>query len=204
MIKQPASMFIFLLLNEVYADSTPYASITSLAGYKSLRACAQGCIYHDDFGCVGDSIGQLLSCTYSCSNFAWDGCYCRPDLQTDAESFLSKCVSSACTIGDVALDVSAVVSLYDGYCISAGYTALRAPKVVTATTTIGNQFTGTTNVVASGAQLTPASQPTGTVYVTIVRGSDGGTTTTWVTDSKWILGVFVALSCAILAGIAIL
>jgi hypothetical protein len=122
MPRRTALLLILSLLPRPAPADSPQ-TIYAGDGFKQLRACAQGCFEYNDDGCVRDVIADHVACSYNCFTYALDGCICRPDLQTAAESWLTSCVSSACTDGgQSSVDIASAVSLYDGYCLAAGYT----------------------------------------------------------------------------------
>lgn len=93
-----------------------------------------------------DGIAKVISCqTQGINTGALDSCWCRPDLQPRAETYLSTCVSSSCKSGGgaVTVDVSSAVSIYDNYCLGKGYTANQSPQSVPATTTDAGTAAGT-------------------------------------------------------------
>lgn len=109
---------LLLFLTPVSADNGAL-SICEYQPISGLRLCASWCI---TFGNTDhcDKLAMFLSCG------VWGGpqsairndCYCRPDLFSTAHSFLSSCVNSACSSNSV--DVTQAISVYDGYCNSAG------------------------------------------------------------------------------------
>jgi hypothetical protein len=77
------------------------------------------------------------------------------------------------------VDISSAVSLYDGYCLSAGYTALRGPASNAATTT----------TEGVGGQTQTAGV---TVFTTVTSGSLPASI-----PSKWLLGMVIGLCAGI-------
>ena len=92
----------------------------------------------------------------------------RIDLQPVAESYLTSCVKSKCTIGDSSIDISSAGSIYNYYCSSKGYIYVAAA-------------TTTTQEIAPASTTPQVPQATTTVYVTIYRSS--GTLTGGITYS---------------------
>lgn len=90
-------------------------SIDQSDTYRQQRACAVGCfISFDD---IGYPIAQKISCpTFRVQN----DCFCRSDLQFDANSWISSCVNTVCTRNS--FDINRATKLYDDYCTSNGYT----------------------------------------------------------------------------------
>jgi hypothetical protein len=92
--------------------------------YSSQKPCAQGCFLGDFAGCGIDEVANAIGCNYNyCGNSigATNGCYCRTDLQSVAQSYVSECVKTKCTIGDSEIDISSAVSIYDAYCVANGF-----------------------------------------------------------------------------------
>lgn len=139
-------------LSLTLAQNTAFQTIYSLDFYSSQKPCAQQCFINTGLGCHVDTVASAIGCEYNaCSaNYgAPNNCYCRIDLQSVAESFLTSCVKSACTVGDSSIDISSAGSIYNYYCSSLGF-----PSTVPATTT-----------TPGGAQATT------TVYVTVYHSS---------------------------------
>jgi hypothetical protein len=135
------------------AQNTLLQTIFSLDIFSSQKPCAQACFIRGGY-CFQDIVGDALGCVndnvcgLGSSGLAPNECYCRTDLQSVAESFLTSCVKNACTVGDSKLDISSVGSIYNYYCSSQV-----SPVNVPATTT----------------QESP--QATATMYVTVYRSS---------------------------------
>jgi hypothetical protein len=103
--------FFFLLLRTV---SSQTVSIQYVSAYTSQRECALACqgINPND----ANLIAEALSCA---TGPIENSCFCRSNLQAEAENRISTCVQSMC--GDTQDATSAVVSIYDAYCTSAGF-----------------------------------------------------------------------------------
>jgi hypothetical protein len=146
---------LLFYLTLIRAQETLPQTIFSLDIFSSQKPCAQACFTTGIIGgCFGDIVGDALGCVNdnSCGQgsrgLAPNDCYCRTDLQSVAESFLTSCVKNACTVGDSSIDISSAGSIYDLYCSSQGF-----PTNGAATTT------------------EESSQATTTVYVTVYRSS---------------------------------
>lgn len=98
---------ILLLPHHRASSQTQTVSIRSEDGYKTLRLCAQVCVWGYPSG------GDLLT-NLNCASPWYNVCLCREDLAPAASSFLSKCVNRDCSSSTV--DVAQAVSLYDSYC----------------------------------------------------------------------------------------
>jgi hypothetical protein len=159
-------LLVLVLIISISEAQTTRQTVYSLQGYSDLQPCAQSCIMDPDSCRVGgiDQIAINIGCQYNwCSSDlgAAESCYCRPDLQTVATKYLTKCVTAACTLGDPNIELSSAVNLYQGYCSSKGY--LATPASAPASTT-----------VAGGATTTA----TKTVYVTVTANSSHSYSTT--------------------------
>jgi hypothetical protein len=100
----------FFLLRTV---SSQTVSIQYVSAYTSQRECAFACqgINPND----ADVIANALSCdTEPIEN----SCFCRSDLQAEAENYISTCVQRMCSNTQ---DATSAVSIYDAYCTSAGF-----------------------------------------------------------------------------------
>jgi hypothetical protein len=178
LLSSVSSLFCLFLLPGIIsltaAQTDAPQTIASLDGYTQLRACAQTCFDYGNDGCAGDNVADHIGCAYGCFTVAHDSCYCRADLQSKAESWLSACIKSGCTLGgDTSIDISNAVGLYEGYCTSQGYSALQTPASTPATTTTRQAQTATT----SQAQTPPTTAevstmvPATTVVVETVTSS---------------------------------
>jgi hypothetical protein len=89
-----------------------------------LRPCAQECFYGGAF--VGpDRVAMNMGCDHDPIR---NECFCRSDLQVNADSFLKSCVNSLCKSNT--LDTNSALSIYDAYCKTAGFSR----DAITATT----------------------------------------------------------------------
>lgn len=139
--------------------SDSHQSLTSLDALTSLKPCAQNCIANiyclAGSCCWNDFIASAIGCGWNCygsSGGALNGCYCRTDLMPVANSYLTGCVKSACTIGDYSIDLSSAAGLYNGYCNGLGY-YLATTTTADATTTPTLVPGGTTLVVTETSGL---------------------------------------------------
>jgi hypothetical protein len=156
--RRPKTLLYGLLfhLASALAQGNLPQTVFSLPVFSSQKPCAQSCFRSADwvFGCFVDMVGGALGCAGGgvCGTgtigLATNNCYCRTDLQSVAESFLTSCVASSCTIGDSSMDISSAGSIYDYYCSSEGFPV---------------------NMPAATTQGSP--QATTTVYVTVYRSS---------------------------------
>ncbi|RYC61012.1 hypothetical protein CHU98_g5198 [Xylaria longipes] len=107
------AIFPLLLLLHLAASET--ASITQAAVFASQRPCAQGCFTYD-LSEGPDRLAQAIGCDYDNPP---NECFCRPDLQADADAFLQSCVNRECSQNT--LDTNSATSIYDEYCTGAGF-----------------------------------------------------------------------------------
>ncbi|KAF2679963.1 hypothetical protein K458DRAFT_421804 [Lentithecium fluviatile CBS 122367] len=113
-----SSVFLPLLhVSITLCEQIVSASIESYSGYLQQKQCVKDCIWkgswYDDTKPLMPGIG--------CSNPLINDCLCRSDQAPPASKFLTTCVHSSC--GTTAtVDLSRAVSVYDAYCIEAGYT----------------------------------------------------------------------------------
>jgi hypothetical protein len=118
---------LFYLASTLAQENLPQ-TIFSLDAFSSQKPCAKSCFTTGQLGyCFVDMVGSALGCVddsacgLGTSGLATNNCYCRTDLQSIAESFLTSCVKSACTAGDSLIDISSAGSIYDSYCSSEGF-----------------------------------------------------------------------------------
>ncbi|KAK3324882.1 hypothetical protein B0H66DRAFT_106526 [Apodospora peruviana] len=98
-LRLPLPLLLLLLtLSPVVSAITDAVSIASVPAWRSLRSCAQGCIF-----CRGDS-PELLADGLGCGGPWPNSCFCRTDLNSIATQFLSSCIHLRCTVGDARLD----------------------------------------------------------------------------------------------------
>ena len=151
---------LLLLLGLLFAQfrftlsASSVQTIASADAYPLQRKCVKSCYWSQ--GC--DLVGNILGCDSGCyGTAALDSCWCRPDLQSSAESYISSCVKSMCSTvgGEVSLDISTAVSLYGGYCTGKGYSAM-----VEAVTTPATTATKTSNNIEVIATFSAAMAST--------------------------------------------
>lgn len=134
-------LFVLILrLPSALANSqdTITQTMTNVKAWQDLDLCARNCFQSWELGCWIASLDTTIGCGDSniCSELAINGCYCRTDKQSVATSYLSLCVSSACTVGDPQVDINSAVGIYTGYCAGLGYEVVTGlPASVAATTT---------------------------------------------------------------------
>jgi hypothetical protein len=150
-----------IILPVFYTGVVAAASTVSIANYPGLgqqHGCVQTCLNGN--GVFTDVSGGPLSCDTPYVN----NCFCATASAALASSFLSSCASSRCDAGDLPDDVTSAVSIYDGYCLTAGYT-----------------LPGASNFMATPAATTQnPNSPT----VTVTQTVRSGTTTSTLSSSK--------------------
>jgi hypothetical protein len=134
----PFTLLWLLLQSPLILADAP-VSFHQASGYATQRVCAFGCF--EDFHDPGYPIARELSCP--------NDCFCRPDLQPTATSYISSCLNGKC--GRNSLDISRGLAIYTDYCTAAGYTT-EAPPITPAPTgafTVTRERTVTVTVTAS-------------------------------------------------------
>ncbi|KAI1754530.1 hypothetical protein F4782DRAFT_528451 [Xylaria castorea] len=106
---------IFPLLALLHLAASETASITQASVFASQRPCAQGCFSYD-LGEGPDRLAEGIGCDYRNPP---NDCFCRPDLQADADAFLRSCVNRECSQNTQ--DTNSATSIYDEYCTGAGF-----------------------------------------------------------------------------------
>lgn len=137
---------LLFYLSLTLAQNTAPQTLSSLSIFSSQKPCAQSCFIVNDFGCLIDNIGIAVGCVPDggCQRAAAsNNCYCRTDLQSVAESYLTSCVQNSCTVGDSSIDMSSAGSIYNYYCSSQGFPV----NVLATTTQEGTQATATMYVL---------------------------------------------------------
>jgi hypothetical protein len=96
-------------------------------------------------------IGRAEDCPTGCGA-AQEHCYCRPDLQPIAYSWIGDCIKRNCApAGTITLDLQTASGIYTGYCSAAGY-----PDMVVPTTSI-KTITSSKALVAPSPTTSDAS-----------------------------------------------
>jgi hypothetical protein len=159
----------FLLLVPVSGNTLPQ-SIASGDGYKNLDPCAQSCVAGRDGPCDSGPIEAAIGCNMDCNDWGRNDCFCRGDKQSIATSFLSSCISVACTLGNPAIDISSGAGLYTDYCLSNGYALVPGATLTPATFPAATAVKPTDTTPPNGAAATTVYVST-TVYVQISEGA---------------------------------
>jgi hypothetical protein len=170
-LKTLVTVLLFCLAPAI-AQSTALQTINSLEVFSSQKPCAQACFSaNNGYNCQEDVLASVIGCQNSCNTNAPNYCYCRTDLQSVAESYLTSCVRSACTVGDSSIDISSAGSIYSYYCSSIGFPA-PVPATTTrdsaaATTTPDSAAATTTQDGAAATTTQDGAAATTTAYVTV-------------------------------------
>jgi hypothetical protein len=159
--KTLVTVLLFCLAPAI-AQNTAAQTIHSLDVFSSQKPCAQLCFSANGYNCQEDILASVIGCQNACNTNAPNYCYCRTDLQSVAESYLTSCVKAACTIGDSSIDISSAGSIYSYYCSSIGF-----PVPVLATTTQDSAQATTTQDSAQATATQNGAQATTTAYVTV-------------------------------------
>ncbi|KAF2247427.1 hypothetical protein BU26DRAFT_566406 [Trematosphaeria pertusa] len=159
------SLFAVLLsLHTAYAQvGTVTQDITTISAFPLQKDCAQSCFVRTG-ACPYDVLGSEIGCATvgGCRNSGWQAtndCYCRPDLQVPAQSYLTSCIEYYCSVGDYSIDASTAGGIYAQYCSEKGYTSQAAPATVEATTT-GGASGGTKTAGGVGGVTGPTATST--------------------------------------------
>lgn len=140
----------------------PFApiSIYSLQAYSTARPCAAGClhyngIWHCGFNAGYHDLGSDLGCGCSPLN----ACWCSSGLQSSATSYISSCVSAACTkMGNIDGDIKSMLDLYGGYCATANVEVSSMPAQTTAATITPAAAISRTTTRSVGSSYPAATQ----------------------------------------------
>jgi hypothetical protein len=112
-----SSLRLFSYVSLSLAQTSP-ETIYQLDIFTEQKPCAQDCFTGYAGGCNWDALAIAIGCQYNyCgSGFgAPDRCFCRLDLQSVGQSYLTSCVKAACTIGQSSIDISSAGSIYNFY-----------------------------------------------------------------------------------------
>ncbi|PMD38761.1 hypothetical protein L207DRAFT_530231 [Hyaloscypha variabilis F] len=164
---------LLFCLSLTRAQDTLPQTIFSLPVFSSQKPCAQACFTTGPLGyCFEDMVGDALGCVtdnacgLGSKALAPNDCYCRTDLQSVAESFLTSCVQSSCTVGDSSIDISSAGSIYLEYCSSQGFPinvpASTTQEIPQATTTVASPSLQQTSPTNSGVSSAPGSSSSST------------------------------------------
>ncbi|OCL01288.1 hypothetical protein AOQ84DRAFT_404163 [Glonium stellatum] len=141
-------------------SAIPTLSIESQEAFSSLRGCVQDCIYSGP----SDGSGALPRALQCWGTPAYDGCVCRSDMVSTANSFLTICASKYCSgnTDDIASAVSAYTAYCDGAMNKAAVTAATGGGAAASTAaSTGARNTGTSVKATGSASSSPTSSSTG-------------------------------------------
>ncbi|KAK5065379.1 hypothetical protein LTR84_001217 [Exophiala bonariae] len=150
---QPFFHLTFAILTTIISAAT--VTLTNLPAYQSQRSCATQCFY-SGFSSGGgpDRLANQLDCSVDPIE---NDCFCRADLQDDADALIQSCVYDLCSRNTI--DVSSAVSIYDSYCTAAGFE--RAVET-TSVGGAGGGSSGTGSPTSNGAYQTNPPPPSST------------------------------------------
>ena len=98
---------------------TAYVSISDSPAYATARPCAAGCLWDntDIWTCGVNSGWYDVAQELQCGCDALNACYCGEDNAASASSYISSCVSSACS--NFPQETNSAINLYNNYCATA-------------------------------------------------------------------------------------
>ena len=174
--------------------------INTYAAFSQQKSCAISCFQYGNL-CPLDILGNKIGCAQTnCETKSWQArndCYCKSDLQSPAQEHLSSCISDACSVVDVSVDISSAVSIYARYCSDKGYTA-GLPQTAEANPTDSNATPQSTTTKGLGGSPTSSSTSGSTT------GTTTGTGETSSESSKLSLSAIIGIVVGSLAGLAFL
>lgn len=145
-----AAVISVILYFLIRPSASATVTLDELPAYQSQRSCAKYCFFIVSSGQgPPNEVARHLSCAVDPIE---NDCFCRPDLQAQAESYVRSCVGSACIRN--ALDISSAVQVYNGYCTSAGF---ERAEVTASTPTSGMQYSPVTVTVTALRTVTLSS-----------------------------------------------
>ncbi|KEF61983.1 uncharacterized protein A1O9_03555 [Exophiala aquamarina CBS 119918] len=172
-----------LALALVQHISAVTVTLTNLPAYQSQRSCATQCFYVGFASGGGpDRLADALDCAVDPIE---NDCFCRADLQDDADAFIQSCVYEYCSRNTI--DVSSAVSIYDSYCTAAGFN-----RAVETTATQGNS--GTASSKTNGPLQTNPPPPAST---SSTSSSSSNKSTPFLSTSE-LVGIIVGV-CGFIA-----
>ena len=103
------------------SDSGPtaYVSISDSPAYATARPCAAGCLWDntDIYVCSVNAGWYDVAMELQCGCDSLNACYCGQDNAASASSYISSCVSSACS--NFPQETNSAINLYNNYCATA-------------------------------------------------------------------------------------
>ena len=163
---------------------TAYVSISDSPAYATARPCAAGCLWDNsnNYVCGVNAGWYDLAMELQCGCDSLNACYCGKDNAASASSYISSCVSAACS--KFPQETNSAMNLYNDYCATANVavattsdTSLPTPTASpvaasVASSTTSSRFTiqtgsnseqeaaNSTNAAATGAESEAAASPT--------------------------------------------
>jgi len=154
------SLRFFSYVSLSLAQTSP-ETIYQLDIFTQQKPCAQSCFTGYGGGCNWDALGGKLGCQYDecASNFGSpDRCFCRLDLQSIGQSYLTSCVKAACTLGQSSIDISSAGSIYNFYCSSKGFVTTESATPVPTTSAIAPATTTEITTATASSNSGSSSQ----------------------------------------------
>jgi hypothetical protein len=141
-----------ILVQIPFAKTQARASLWYTPQYSVLPECAQGCLG----GLSGDTVDRALDCGV----IVYNVCFCNTQALPTATSFISSCVTNACT--KIAPNVPSAIEVYTDYCNNVNKVAAATTDNSATTATDKSAATATGNSILStpattSGPATPAS-----------------------------------------------
>lgn len=169
MLKLSITMLIIGCVGVAVAGTTVSLQNDPITYGKQLN-CVQECILDEGFN---QGLGYALQCDDPVIN----ECYCATASAAAASGFLSSCINADCDAGDASYLITTAISIYDNYCLTAGYTLPGAFAFAPTPATLITSATAKQgrNPSASGVTQTGGCQATSLLSssLSISSGSDG-------------------------------
>ena len=154
------------------------AGTTVSMGYENIYnqqpTCVQNCIWYPVIDETAD-VAAALQCDYPVLN----ACYCASAAAPAASGYLTSCVSAHCEAGDAGILVTSAVSIYDNYCVTAGYavpgftTAVPTPTTMVTAPSASPGRGAPTNGVTQTGSTGPTSSASSVISSSSGGNSDG-------------------------------
>lgn len=167
-------LLLFTLVPFTFAQQDGLATIYQNPYYSQLRPCGQGC-FIISVGSTRDLLGSRLGCSISTllsTRLPLNNCYCRSDLQSNADVILSSCVNSRCQFNTN--DITSAQAVYHDYCMSNGYAAGGGQVSLKPTGSSNGGGQGVVNDGGSGSGPAPGATVGGGSLPTGASNSGGG------------------------------
>ncbi|KAK6524129.1 hypothetical protein TWF694_005791 [Orbilia ellipsospora] len=154
-------LFVLGFLPSVLAQATAAQSLWDDPEWLNQRGCAKGC-YSVPNGL--DLIAGMFGCP-GAPGRGQNKCFCRPDLTGSADTYLSKCVQTACNSN--ALDLGSAISIYHSYCSTAYPPSTQTFSESKPESSETSTVPKTTSTPAAPESTPSSGQPEETLVVTV-------------------------------------